>query len=354
MPFSQISAGDTSLTAPKLPLHEQHEVGSCEGFTPPLVSVVIPCYNSARYLAETIESVLAQTHPRVEIILIDDGSTDATAKIAQGYPVNYIFQTNGGISAARNNGFLHSQGKYVLFLDHDDRLLPRGIEAGVKLLEAHPDCAIAVGEHKFIGPDGTEIGYSHKHSGGHDHYRRLLAHNFIETPCSVLHRRSSLEATGIFDENVMGAEDYELYLRIARQSALITHDAPVAEYRLHDSNTSGDAERMFLVSLQVLQMELPYLQGDAEKLRMYRQGIKFVQREFGRRLTRELIGNRQAMNSASRRKLKVLRRHYRAGFAAVVASRVLPASLTQKLIEAHVHPHEHARSSQPLGSLSPG
>lgn len=347
MSFSQISPGDTSLTIQQLPPPERSDGR-------PLVSVIIPCYNSARYLAETIESVLAQTYPRVEIILIDDGSSDETAKIAQGYPVNYVYQTNRGISAARNTGFLHSQGKYVLFLDHDDRLLPRGVEAGVKLLEEHPECAIAVGEHKFIGPDGTEIGDSHKHAAGQDHYLRLLEHNFIETPCSALHRRSNLEVAGVFDESVQGAEDYELYLRIARQSALITHDAAVAEYRLHDANTSGNAEQMFLVSFQVLQMELPHVQGHKEKLRIHRRGVRFVQREFGRRLTRELIGNRQAMNPEGRRKLGVLWSHYRAGFAAVVFSRILPASLTQKLIVARVHPNEQARSPQPYESLSLG
>ena len=92
----------------------------------PLVSVVIPCYNSARYLGETIESVLAQTYARVEVIVVDDGSTDATPKIAQSYPVQYVYQTNRGISAARNAGVVHSRGKYVQFLDHDDRLLPDG------------------------------------------------------------------------------------------------------------------------------------------------------------------------------------------------------------------------------------
>src|ERR1700761_7857137 len=76
----------------------------------PLVSVVIPCYNSARYLAQTIESVLAQTYTRVEIIVVDDGSIDATPKIAQSFPVQYIYQTNGGISAARNTGVVHSRG----------------------------------------------------------------------------------------------------------------------------------------------------------------------------------------------------------------------------------------------------
>ena len=339
------------LSPPAASSHEQNTVGFCDGS--PLVSVIIPCYNSVRYLAETIESVLAQTYPRVEIILVDDGSTDGPPN-RTGLSRKLCLSNNRGISAARNTGFLHSKGKYVLFLDHDDRLLPRGVETGVKLLEEHPECAIAVGEHKFIGPDGAEIGYSRKHAAGSDHYLRLLAHNFIETPCSALHRRSSLEVAGVFDESVLGAEDYELYLRIARQNALITHDVPVAEYRLHDSNTSGNAERMFLVSLQVLQMELPYLQGDEEKLRMHRRGVRFVQREFGRRLTRELIGNRQAMNPESRRKLELLRRHYRAGFAAVVVSRIFPASLTQKLIVARVHPNEQARSTQSYESLSLG
>jgi hypothetical protein len=318
----------------------------------PLVSVVIPCNNSVRYLAETIASVLAQTYPRIEIIVVDDGSSDATSEIAKSYPVRYVYQTNLGISAARNTGISRSQGKYVLFLDHDDRLLPTAVETGVRLLEEHPECAMAVGEHRYIGPDGIEIGCSHKHAAGRDHYQRLLENNFVETPCSALHRRSALELTGGFDENVQGAEDYELYLRTARQSGLITHETPVAEYRLHDANTSGNAERMLLVSLQVLGMESPYVQGDPAKLRMHRRGVKFAAREFGRRLARELIGNRQPMNPERHRKLEHLRRHYPAGFAAVLISRLLPASLLHKLIAARVHPHEHARSAQPGESLS--
>jgi glycosyltransferase involved in cell wall biosynthesis len=340
------SPGATDATPPPAePLrYPPHETAT------PLVSVVIPCYNSARYLAETVESVVAQTYGRIEIIVVDDGSSDATSEIAQSYPVRYVYQTNRGISAARNTGIVHSQGKYVLFLDHDDRLLPNAVEAGVKVLEENPECAIAVGEHRYIGPDGTALGYSHKHAAGRDHYRQLLEHNFIETPCSALHRRSGLELAGGFDESVQGAEDYELYLRTARRSPLITHGAPVAEYRLHEANASGNAERMFVVSLEVLRKELPYLQGDPEKLRMYRRGIKFIQRQFGRRLTRELIGNRKPMNPESRRKLDVLRRHYLTGFRAVVVSRALPASLIHKLIAVRVHPNEHARSADSFES----
>jgi glycosyltransferase involved in cell wall biosynthesis len=319
----------------------------------PLVSVVIPCYNAARYLAETIETVLAQTYRQVEIIVVDDGSTDATAKIAQSYPVRYVHQTNGGISAARNTGVLHSQGKYVQFLDHDDRLLPMAIEVGVRFLEEQPECAMAVGEHRYIQADGTAIGHSRKHMIVRNHYQELLEHNFVETPCSVLHRRSALELTGLFDERVQGAEDYELYLRTARQSPVITHAAAVGEYRLHQSNISGNAERMFKVSLQVLQMELPYLAGDKEKLRMHRRGVRFVQREFGRRLTRELIGNRQRTDD-NRRKIGLLWRNYRTGWMAVMLSRLLPARLMNKLIVARVHPNEHARSARHSESLSLG
>jgi glycosyltransferase involved in cell wall biosynthesis len=300
----------------------------------PLVSVVIPCYNSARFLGEAIESVLSQTYPKIEIVLVDDGSTDATPQIARSYPVQYIYQQNRGISAARNTGVAHTKGKYVLFLDHDDRLLPMGVETGVKLLEEHPECAVAVGEHRYIGADGRPIGYSNKHAAGRDHYQMLLEHNFIETPCSALHRRSGLVRTGLFDESVQGAEDHELYLRTARQSSWIAHEAPVAEYRLHDSNTSRNAEQMLLVSYRVLEMELPYLHGDREKLRLHRRGVKFLQRQYGRRLTRELISNGSPGTPEYQRKLERLRRHYVLGYAAVLLSQFLPSKLLQMMLHS--------------------
>jgi glycosyltransferase involved in cell wall biosynthesis len=299
---------------------------------PPLVSVVIPCYNSARYLSETIESALAQSYPRIEIIVVDDGSRDETAKIARSYGVRYIYQENRGISAARNKGILHSRGKYVLFLDDDDRLLPNAVETGVSLLEEHPECALAVGEHRYIGPDGQPIGYSNKQASGRDHYLMLLENNFIETPCSALHRRSDLALTGGFDESLHGAEDHEFYLRTARQSTWVAHETPVAEYRLHDSSASRNTKRMLLTSYRVLQMELPHLRADRKKLRSYRRGVRFVERQYGRRLTRELIGNGSLDTPEDRRKLTLLRRHYRLGFALVMVSRILHPKLLNLLL----------------------
>lgn len=298
----------------------------------PLVSVVIPCFNGALYLGETVESALAQTHSRMEVIVVDDGSTDNTAEIAQSYPVTYIYQPNRGISAARNVGIQHSTGEYVLFLDHDDRLLPEAVATGVRILEEHPECVVAVGEHRYISADGKAMGSSNKRTDRRDPYLVLLEHNFIETPCSALHRRSGLCSAGLFDETVQGAEDYELYLRTARQSSFIAHDATVSEYRLHSTSTSRNAEAMLLVSRRVLEMELPHLEGDRDKLRMHHRGVKFIHRHFGRRLAQELIRNPQLLRHDYRRKLDLLKRHYAPGFAAVMMSRLLPARMRQTIL----------------------
>jgi glycosyltransferase involved in cell wall biosynthesis len=303
-----------------------------------LVSVVIPCYNSARYLAETLASVARQTYPSIEVIVVDDGSSDATATIAQSYPVIYVHQANQGVSVARNTGILHCRGEYIQFLDHDDRLLPEAIEIGVRLLEQHPEISMAVGEHRYIAGDGTTLGYSNK-STVRNHYLELLAHNFIEAPCSVLHRRSKLPETNVFDITVQGAEDYEFYLRIARQHPLMLHEAVIAEYRVHEDSLSHNAEKMMLVTNRVLQMELPHLGGNRTKVRQLDRGCLFARRLFGRRLTRELIRSGWAKLPEARRKREVLRRYYPLGFVAVSISRLLPARLL------HHYNHLAAESS---------
>src|SRR3712207_3515162 len=100
----------------------------------PLVSVIIPCYNQAHYLGETIESVLNQTHQNLEIVVVDDGSTDNTAEVASSYPqVKLLQQENQGRPAVgRNNGFRASSGEYIVFLDSDDRLVPDALEVGLR------------------------------------------------------------------------------------------------------------------------------------------------------------------------------------------------------------------------------
>jgi glycosyltransferase involved in cell wall biosynthesis len=300
----------------------------------PLVSVVVTCYNSARYLAETLSCVASQTYPSIEVIVVDDGSSDGTAAIAQAYPVTYLRQANQGVSVARNNGMRHCRGEYIQFLDHDDRLLPEAIETGVRLLQQHPEMAMAVGEHRYIALDGTTLGYSHKSTVGSNHYLELLIHNFIEAPCSVLHRRAQLPETDVFNTTVQGAEDYELYLRIARHSPMVVHDAVVAEYRLHEDSLSHNAERMILVTDRVLQLERMHLGASRTKAHQLDMGCVFARRLYGRRLTRELIRSGWVRLPEAKRKREVLRRCYPLGFVAVALCRLLPARLLQQLYPA--------------------
>src|SRR4029450_4466979 len=121
-----------------------------------LASVIIPCYNQAHFLHEAIESALAQTYSHREILVVDDGSTDDTAKVTAGYAmVRYIRQENSGVSAARNTGLKQSRSEYLVFLHADDRLLPEALEIGVNYLREHPDCAFAAGCCRLIVADGS-------------------------------------------------------------------------------------------------------------------------------------------------------------------------------------------------------
>src|ERR671910_1122682 len=120
-----------------------------------LVSVVIPCYNQAHFLGEAIESVLSQSYPHHEIVVVDDGSTDDTSEVASRYDgVRLVRQENRGLAGARNTGIRHSEGDYLVFLDADDRLLPEALRAGVECFESHPECAFVFGRFRYISVDG--------------------------------------------------------------------------------------------------------------------------------------------------------------------------------------------------------
>src|SRR6266849_1371894 len=117
----------------------------------PLVSVVVVCYNQAKYLGEAIESALAQRYQPVEILVVDDGSTDATAKVAATFPrVHYVHQSNRGLAAARNTGLRHSTGEYVVFLDADDKLLPAAVREGMDCFGEFPESAFVSGAYRNV------------------------------------------------------------------------------------------------------------------------------------------------------------------------------------------------------------
>jgi glycosyltransferase involved in cell wall biosynthesis len=165
------------------------------------VSVIIPVSNGEEYIAEAIDSVLAQTCPKVECIVIDDGSTDRTAEIVRGYGdrVSYIHQANAERSAARNNGLAHASGKYVSFLDADDLLLPDKLTEQVAFLEAHPEYDVVYSRVKYFRENRKRNYYTVRRVTPSGEIAPLLLYaNFI-TINSPLFRRSAAERVAGFD-----------------------------------------------------------------------------------------------------------------------------------------------------------
>jgi glycosyltransferase involved in cell wall biosynthesis len=254
-----------------------------------MVSVVIPCYRQAHFLPEAIESVLAQTYGHVEIIVVDDGSPDDTSAVAARYSkVRCVRQGNQGLPAARNAGVRESVGPYLVFLDADDRLRPDALAIGVRHLAAHAECALVAGDQVLIDEQGSITPSWHPPRPTRDHYLELLANNFIWCPADVMYRRSTFEVVGVFDTALTSAEDYALYLRVARQLPIWAHDEIVAEYRWYGSGMSRNPQRMLKSTIDVLRAERRHLKGNRLYEEACGRGIGFYQRLYGDPLIAEI------------------------------------------------------------------
>jgi glycosyltransferase involved in cell wall biosynthesis len=275
---------------------------------PTLISVIIPCYNQSQFLGAAIDSVLNQTYPCFEIIVIDDGSEDWTHSIVSHYSnVHYIRQENQGLSGARNTGLQASQGKYLVFLDADDRLLPNALEVGLNCLRAHPHCAFVAGHHRYISTDGSLLTEFPARPIGRDHYLELLKRNYIAMHATVMYQRTALEEAGAFDTSLAACEDYELYLRIARRLPIYCHTQMIAEYRQHDENMSSDFELMIKTALQVLRRQRQYLKPNENYTKAYKEGMSSWREYFGEKLLSQagqLLRRREAWRALS--KVRVL------------------------------------------------
>jgi glycosyltransferase involved in cell wall biosynthesis len=250
-----------------------------------MVSVVIPCYNQARFLGEAIESVLAQTYARSEIVVVDDGSTDNTVEVASRYrEVRSISQRNQGQGAARNEGLRHASGEFVVFLDSDDRLLPRAFEVALNCLDAHPGVAFVAGRCVGLGVDGGQRNTRYEPIVERNHYIRLLLGNYIWTPGTVMFRTALVRDAGGFKTTVSGAEDYDLYLRIAKHHRIWCHDQVIAEYRLHDTSTSRKPLLMMRSTLRVMWAQRDAVKRDPLAEPALRQGIKNWKALYGEQL----------------------------------------------------------------------
>ncbi len=204
------------------------------------ISVVIPSYNRLPVLISAIESVLAQSSPVDEIIVVDDGSTDDTAsQINTLYPqVNYIYQQNSGVSAARNYGICQAQHSWIALLDSDDSWLPDKIEKVRTAQQQQPDFSLFHSDEIWIR-NGVRVNAMNKHqkSGGWI-FRQCLPMCVI-SPSAVVMKRELFDDVGLFDESLPACEDYDLWLRICHQYPVYHIDKPlITKYGGHEDQLS--------------------------------------------------------------------------------------------------------------------
>lgn len=211
----------------------------------PTISVIIPTYNRANYLKNSIQSVISQTIKDIEIIIINNYSTDTTLDVISSFDDQRIkiinFKNGGVIARSRNQGMVQSTGKYITFLDDDDIWCPYKLELQINYMESHPDFGAVYSNAIIIDEEDNKKGFLLDRSSAKDGhiFQHLLGGNFI-TILTVLMRRELLESIGLFNEepSLIAAEDYEYWMRIALKFEFGYIDKPLAFYRIHSTSMS--------------------------------------------------------------------------------------------------------------------
>lgn len=220
---------------------------------PPLVSVIIPTHNHAHFITEAIQSVFNQSYRNYEVIVIDDGSMDNTREVVARFSedVRYIRQGNRGLSSARNRGIEVANGDYIALLDADDTWLPGFLSTVVERLESEPELGAVYTGFFFVNTEG-ELLPQRSTSTVPDNqlYDRLLDGEFF-VPAAVVARRLCFECVGLFDEALRGSEDWDMWLRVAREFPFAGISEPLVNYRIHGKNMSADPEYMLHYQLLV-------------------------------------------------------------------------------------------------------
>lgn len=220
----------------------------------PRTSVIIPAYNGAAYLGEAIESVLRQKGSDLELIVVDDGSTDATPQVLERYRGRIIslYQENRGMASARNRGIGASSGELVAFVDSDDYWLDGKLAAQLALFQGRPHVGLVYSDAWFLRGSRylpyTSFAVCPPQRGRV--FDRLLLDSFIPMPTVVV-RRQCLEEVGLFDERFRISADYALWLRVAARYEVDYVAAPLAVYRRHTMNTSRDAEAALSEAIRI-------------------------------------------------------------------------------------------------------
>ncbi len=252
----------------------------------PLVSVVIPVYNGANYVGEAIESALAQTYRSIEVVVVDDGSTDggATRKVVESFGdrVRYVLKPNGGVATALNAGIAHMQGELFSWLSHDDLYRPEKVERQVDVWRSFGQSCVVIGDFETMDPEGSPL-----------HICHITDHNLIARPldgvfkslingCTLLVPRDLFDRAGLFEPGLPTTQDYHLWYRMARLVPFVPCPHADVRQRVHPlqgsrhSSHLDEASRMFMSLIESTPVRLMEAYDGSE--------LRFLMRT-GRRLS---------------------------------------------------------------------
>jgi glycosyltransferase involved in cell wall biosynthesis len=257
----------------------------------PLVSVIIPAYNIAEYIAETLESVFAQTYKNYEVIIINDGSPDTIEfeRVLEKYrdKIIYLKQENKGVGPARNFGIKHSNAELLAFLDGDDLWLPTFLESQVKFLQTHNydlvySDAYLFGD-KYLGTKTYMNGGSP--SEGEANFESLLSYKCCVMMSATVAKKQSVVSVGMFNPTDIRAQDFDLWLRMAHAGSKIGYQRDVlAKYRVRSDSISGN-------NVQRVQREIDVFNRVAETLELNENQQNIINYQL-KRLAAELAFQR--------------------------------------------------------------
>lgn len=212
----------------------------------PRVSVIIPAFNSEKYIASTIQSVCDQTYSDWEMIVIDDGSTDTTADIVRAFVdprIRLIQKTNGGTSSARNLAIIKSHAEFIQFLDADDLILPKKLALQVEILDRQPAIDVVYASFRYLYDNYCSINPPEWMREPTDEPFRELVKGSMFPPNAALVRRRLIEREDLFDESLRTGEDWDFWLRLARKGAtFLFHNECLALYRQHTDSKTNNLE----------------------------------------------------------------------------------------------------------------
>lgn len=237
----------------------------------PLVSVVIPTYNRDKYINETIESVLAQTYPNIEIIVIDDGSTDNTKEVVAQYvpKIQYVWQKNSERGASRNHGLRLAKGEFISFLDSDDLWLPDKIEEDINFFRKNPSVGLVYTDALQVDAKGNYLKLLKPQKYNGKVTEKLLEDNFVPMATHLIRTELAKNIGGFREERQLsGSEDWEFWVRLSTVTDFAYLPRATTKIRTHEANTMSNPsgmERSMNYAIDIM-AQSNYLTSEQKKL----------------------------------------------------------------------------------------